>query len=303
MKPSVTIGIPALNEEASIGGLIQDLLNQETKYVRIREIIVVSDGSTDDTVKIAQSFKGSKVSVVAHTVRAGRSVRQTQLMKKVESDIFVLLDADIAIPDTRFIDKLVQPIVDGKADLTAAQIVPATPSSVIESALTAGMKLKMNLFDSLPSIHNPYHCHGPARAFRKSFYKSIHYPNAVGEDLYTYLFAVKNGYRFQYVKGASVYYNMPKVFHDHLKQNTRYFGGKTQFRSEFGTAFVISQLKFPPQSVAKALVKSLGYILTHPVWVGLYICIYAYSVIAYTLGINIDKDTWQAKSSKGSIKL
>ena len=47
---SITIGIPAYNEEANIKYLLKLLLNQKIKNAAIHEVIVVSDGSTDGTV-------------------------------------------------------------------------------------------------------------------------------------------------------------------------------------------------------------------------------------------------------------
>jgi len=49
--------VPAYNEEKTIGAVLEVL----TKCRLINEVIVVSDGSTDDTVKIALQFDGVQV--------------------------------------------------------------------------------------------------------------------------------------------------------------------------------------------------------------------------------------------------
>src|SRR5688572_5802400 len=59
--PALTIVIPALNEEASIGETIQRCLDAREhirRVGRVRDIhvLVVSDGSADRTAEIAQTF-------------------------------------------------------------------------------------------------------------------------------------------------------------------------------------------------------------------------------------------------------
>ncbi|MFH1407540.1 MAG: glycosyltransferase family 2 protein [Patescibacteria group bacterium] len=55
-KPSLSIIIPALNEEQSLGYVLNDTLKNLPELVRDFEIIIVNDGSTDNTRKIAESF-------------------------------------------------------------------------------------------------------------------------------------------------------------------------------------------------------------------------------------------------------
>ena len=56
-KLTVTIGIPAYNEEKNIGRLLRALLRQKTNGLSIKKIIVISDASTDKTSQIVRGFK------------------------------------------------------------------------------------------------------------------------------------------------------------------------------------------------------------------------------------------------------
>ena len=56
-RPSVSVIVPARNEEACLGACLQSLAAQAGVEL---EIIVVDDGSTDRTRDIAQSFPRSK---------------------------------------------------------------------------------------------------------------------------------------------------------------------------------------------------------------------------------------------------
>lgn len=46
-KLSVSVGIPAYNEEQNIASLIFGILKQKVNNITLKEIIVISDGSTD----------------------------------------------------------------------------------------------------------------------------------------------------------------------------------------------------------------------------------------------------------------
>lgn len=88
---SVTVVVPALNEEGAIGSLM-DRLNTISV---VSEIIVVSDGSTDRTADIARE-KGATLVLHPCPGGYGRSVKDG--MKKATNDIIVLTDADGTYP-------------------------------------------------------------------------------------------------------------------------------------------------------------------------------------------------------------
>ena len=56
-KPTLSIGIPAFNEEANIYFLLKDLLSQKMDQFNLERIIVNSDGSTDDTIEQVKRIK------------------------------------------------------------------------------------------------------------------------------------------------------------------------------------------------------------------------------------------------------
>ena len=70
-KPTVTIGIPAYNEEANIKNLLDSILSQIQNNFIIDEIIVVSDGSSDKTADIVRSLNNSLINLIEDKERLG----------------------------------------------------------------------------------------------------------------------------------------------------------------------------------------------------------------------------------------
>jgi rSAM/selenodomain-associated transferase 2 len=91
--PSISIIIPALNEEDQIGGLLKRLPDGI-------EIIVVDGGSTDSTVEIASSY-GCRVL----TNGKGRALQMNVGAEIASGDVLVFLHADCLLP-AKFLYKL-----------------------------------------------------------------------------------------------------------------------------------------------------------------------------------------------------
>lgn len=90
MKPFVSILIPAYNSERWIADAIQSAVQQTWMK---REIIVVDDGSTDQTLDIAERFSSSGVRVVTQPNQGASAARNTALALS-QGDYIQWLDAD-----------------------------------------------------------------------------------------------------------------------------------------------------------------------------------------------------------------
>lgn len=106
--------IPAYNEERSIGKVIREIPKNCSDLVKV---VVINDGSTDNTVEIAKEAGVDKI--ITHKQNKGlaptfRDGIETAL--EMGADIIVSIDADRQY-DGNEIPKLIQPIIDGKADI------------------------------------------------------------------------------------------------------------------------------------------------------------------------------------------
>lgn len=90
--PNISLLVVAHNEAACIRERIENLLALDYPRDRL-EIVLASDGSTDDTVERARGYRHAGVSVAAFAVRRGKSAVLNELIPKARGDIVVLADA------------------------------------------------------------------------------------------------------------------------------------------------------------------------------------------------------------------
>lgn len=111
----LAIFIPALNEEKTIGKVIQSIPKTIEGINKI-EIIVVDDGSTDKTGDIA---KARGAILLTHKKNKGLGAAFQNGMEKalsIKADIMVTIDADGQF-NTNEIQKIIEPIIQNKADM------------------------------------------------------------------------------------------------------------------------------------------------------------------------------------------
>jgi glycosyltransferase involved in cell wall biosynthesis len=113
-SPLISIVVPAFNELATIETLIERLQNS---LVGLRyEIVVVDDCSTDGTADLIRKLSGGQVRVICHSRNQGKGASLRTAFEQVAGDIVVIQDADLEY-DPKDIPSLIQPIVDGHADV------------------------------------------------------------------------------------------------------------------------------------------------------------------------------------------
>lgn len=92
------IAIPALDEEASIGSVIDRCLEARDEILAASPvtevaITVVSDGSTDRTVEIARSY-GDRISLIVFPENCGYGAAITEAWRRSDADLLGFLDGD-----------------------------------------------------------------------------------------------------------------------------------------------------------------------------------------------------------------
>ncbi|HKU72738.1 MAG TPA: dolichyl-phosphate beta-glucosyltransferase [Pyrinomonadaceae bacterium] len=121
MSASLSIIIPAYNEAARLEKTLRGVVDYLRQNRPEAEVIVVDDGSSDETAEIArQVFQDSgdlRTSVISYksNLGKGRAVRLGLLAAR--GDVALFSDADLSTPITEE-KKLIEPIVNGQYDVT-----------------------------------------------------------------------------------------------------------------------------------------------------------------------------------------
>ncbi|MCK9352252.1 MAG: glycosyltransferase [Candidatus Paceibacterota bacterium] len=272
---SVTIGIPAYNEERNIGHLIEEILRQETAGFRIEKIIVASDGSKDGTVRIARAYENRGVFVIDDPVNRGKNYRQNQILKETSSDILVILDGDIILENNVTLAKLMAPIWRENADLTSGSLTPLRGKTFIEKVLVAGFRFKFSVYRNYRSGNNLYTCLGGMRAFSRKYYTAMTFPEiSAGEDQYSYFFCVARGMKYRFAEEARALFKLPDTFSDYKKYALRIF--RTQRKhadgDEFSTEMIQGERHLPIGTILREAVSAFLHDPFHlPAYVMLHI--------------------------------
>lgn len=93
--------VPAYNEAERIGPVLQALLGSK----KVDEIIVVDDGSTDNTAEVAKSYG---VEVLSLPRNMGKAAALDHGVKLAKNDVFLFLDADLVGLRPEHIDRMIE---------------------------------------------------------------------------------------------------------------------------------------------------------------------------------------------------
>lgn len=104
--------VPAYNETTRIGATLAALL----KIHDLTKIVVINDGSTDDTAAVIRKFP---VEIIDLPVNRGKGQALNRGWQKYEADIYLLIDADLEA-SAYLGGQLLPPVINGESDMTIA---------------------------------------------------------------------------------------------------------------------------------------------------------------------------------------
>lgn len=98
MKPNFSVFVPAYNEAENIGPLFDALESTFARHSLNGEVILVDDGSTDETFALALAAAermGERASVARHRRNLGKTEAILTAAREASSDVFIVFDADL----------------------------------------------------------------------------------------------------------------------------------------------------------------------------------------------------------------
>ncbi len=126
----LTIIIPVFNEERTIAKIIEKVSNLKIKSFT-KEIIIINDGSTDNTSRLLKRLKNNKIRIINKNVNQGKGSAIKSALKISKGDLIIIQDADLEY-DPNDIPKLMQPILNNKADVVfGSRLLSNEPHRII----------------------------------------------------------------------------------------------------------------------------------------------------------------------------
>lgn len=133
ITPTISIIIPAHNEEAGIEAKLRNLLALDYPRAQV-EILVGSDGSSDRTQQIVERFASEGVGLISFPQQRGKSPIQNGLVAASSGEILVFTDADCLFP-AHALRRLVENLADPRVGLVTAhpRYVNATETATVHN--------------------------------------------------------------------------------------------------------------------------------------------------------------------------
>jgi len=222
--PRVSVIIPAYNEEESIERTLESILNSNYPKDKL-EVIVVDDGSIDETFNKAKKFEKKGVKVF-HKENHGKASALNYGLKKVKGEIIFTMDADTFV-EPHSLKNMVRYFKDERVMSVTPAIVTYNPRTlwqrVQQMEYIFGIFLR-KVFAALDAI---YVTPGAFSAYRAKFFKKYggFDEKNITEDLEMSLRIQYHGYKIENSLDSPVYTLSPPTFAGLLKQRRRWYVG------------------------------------------------------------------------------
>jgi cellulose synthase/poly-beta-1,6-N-acetylglucosamine synthase-like glycosyltransferase len=224
--PKVAIIVPCWNEESTVGGTVQSLLALDYPKERLH-IILVNDGSTDDTKQVMDSYLGNPQITVIHTENAGKHAAiNTGIAHASEYEFVGCLDADSFVaPDA--LREMMSAFDDPRVAASTPAMSVFEPKNLLERMQNAEYIFGIAARHALSAVNGIYVTPGPFSIYRRSVIEEVggfrHAHQA--EDMEMALRLQRAGYEIENSPRARVYSKVPPSVPKLIKQRTRWTTG------------------------------------------------------------------------------
>ncbi|MGE5616465.1 MAG: glycosyltransferase [Bacillota bacterium] len=272
--PSMTVVIPAYNEGPMVGRSIDSVIAARYPADRL-EVIVVDDGSTDDTwrhIAHAVARHGDRVTALRLAANRGKREALAAAFRQAKGEILVTLDSDSVI-ETNALLALAGPFRDARVGAVAGRVVVYNRSEgIIPRMLHVRFVLAFDFLRAYQSVCRTVYCTpGALSAYRAQAVERVldawlrqrffTIPSTYGEDRALTNFILDLGFDTVYQRSASVSTIVPTTYGKLCRMYIRW--ERSFIREELRLARIA--WKRPPASRLFVLVDSTITNLRYPV--------------------------------------
>ncbi|MBN2203372.1 MAG: glycosyltransferase family 2 protein [Candidatus Aenigmarchaeota archaeon] len=223
--PSISIIIPAFNEQSTIASTIKAV--KAMTYPKRKEIIVVDDGSKDNTFQIAKKIKGIKVFTKKNN---GKASALNFGLKKATGEIVVCVDSD-SYPEKNALLKTVPFFQKDVAAVTSTVLIKDAKKMIeklqdLEYTIIAWSRKIMEYLECI------YVTPGPMSLYKRKILLDLggFDEKNITEDIEIAWRLLKNKYKIKMALDAKVYTHAPKNLSIWWHQRIRWnIGGMQTF--------------------------------------------------------------------------
>ncbi|MDO8736168.1 MAG: glycosyltransferase [Thermoleophilia bacterium] len=269
--PGVSVLIAAYNEEDTLPETFRSLAEQD--YPGEVEVIVVDDGSSDDTLKYLRSLRKPCLEVIS-APHQGKAMALNAGLEAVSHRVLVTIDAD-----TFLHPQALRRIV---ARLMQSPDAAAVAGTVLAKNSRASHFTRMQEWDYFLGIgavkrqQSMYRgtlvAQGAFSAFRTGVVRSARgWPDRIGEDIVLTWALLGEGHQIVHEPTAIAFTRVPETFRGFYRQRQRWARGMIEAlkshlgivwrRRRFASFFVALDLLFPPLDLVFSLVFLPGIVL------------------------------------------
>ncbi|MBX4212043.1 glycosyltransferase [Candidatus Pacearchaeota archaeon] len=227
--PSVSILIPAYNEEDSLENTVKALLALNYPSNK-KEIIILNDGSRDGTKEIADRLsRKHKEVIVINKKNSGKADSLNQGIAIAKGELIAVVDAD-SYPEPDSLARMVGHFEDKKVGAVTSRVLVKNKSSILgrfqvmDYSIIAWTRKLLDFIDSV------YVTNGPLSVYRTSVVKDIggFDKKNLTEDIEITWHLLSKGYKTKMSYSAIVYTTVPESLNIWIKQRVRWNLGGLQ---------------------------------------------------------------------------
>jgi len=242
--PNVSILIPAYNEHDSIAQTIESILSSNYPDKKM-EVIVIDDGSTDETFSIAKKYAGwrnGKLIKVFTKENGGKGAALNFGIKKAKSDFVFSMDADTFV-GSESAKEMIKYFKDKNVMSVTSAMTIHKPKTILQKIQHVEYLLGLFLRKAFATVNAVYITPGAFSAYRKEFFDKHggYAEHDITEDLELAMRIQYNGYAIEHAPNAIVYTIAPSKFKQLTQQRKRWYVGLTKntwrYRKLFGPKY------------------------------------------------------------------
>lgn len=113
VKPQISVIIPIFNEERTVATIVELV----ACWGKADEIIIVNDGSTDNSARIILKLKIPNLKFINYKRNSGKGHALMAGIKKSNCDTLLFLDGDLTGLTRSDLDLIVEPVIKNRADM------------------------------------------------------------------------------------------------------------------------------------------------------------------------------------------